>query len=269
MAFTEHEHRTLTARRAGLLACRRCARVWPAGTDRCGLCHTRLVSRDPHSLQKVWAWWVAGLLCYFPANLYPMLRTRTLFQVSEDTIIGGAVELAHHGAYGIAAVILIASVLIPVSKFIAIAYLAFSVRRGHRLPPHQRQVLYEVVEYIGRWSMVDVFVVAILASLVHLGSVASVQPGPASLTFALSVIFTMLSAQSFDPRLIWDGTAPAPEDAAQPPGAPQTETTPAAPTATPDTSADTDTDTVTNTHTDSAADTAAPPYAIAHPEPRS
>ncbi|MEQ3749223.1 MAG: paraquat-inducible protein A, partial [Celeribacter sp.] len=159
----------------------------------------------------------------------------------------------------IAAVILIASVLIPVSKFIAIAYLAFSVRRGHRLPPHQRQVLYEVVEYIGRWSMIDVFVVAILASLVHLGSVASVQPGPASLTFALSVIFTMLSAQSFDPRLIWDGTAPAPEDAAQPPNPAHVDLTQASATASPE------------ARHGSADDTAAAdpmPHAAAQTEPR-
>ena len=156
------------------------------------------------SLQRVWAWWIAGLICYVPANLYPMLVTRTLGSVTDSTIVGGAVDLAHHGAYGVAAIILIASVLIPVGKFLAIAYLALSVRRGSQVSSSRRHHLYEIVEFIGRWSMIDVFVVAILSSLVQLSFAASIRPGPAALTFALSVVFTMLSAQSFDPRLIWD-----------------------------------------------------------------
>ncbi len=194
----------LTAREAGLIGCRRCARVWPAETSHCERCGLKLVSRDTKSLQRVWAWWVAGIMAYIPANLYPMLRTRTLFRTQEDTIIGGAIELAAYGSYGIAAVILVASVGIPLAKFFAIAFLALSIRRGSAMSPGRRQGLYEIVEYIGRWSMIDVFVVAILASLVQLNVVASIAPGPASLAFALSVIFTMLSAQSFDSRMIWD-----------------------------------------------------------------
>ena len=143
-------------------------------------------------------------MCYVPANLYPMLRTRTLIKQQEDTIVGGAVELIHHGAYGIAAVILIASVAIPLGKFAAIALLAISVSRPSNLTGARLRLVHEVVEYIGRWSMIDIFVVAILSSLVQLNTLAAVQPGPASLFFALSVVFTMLSAQSFDPRLIWD-----------------------------------------------------------------
>lgn len=175
-------------------------------TQVCPTCGSRLASRDAGSLQRVWAWWIAGLMCYIPANLYPMLETRTLFTVQSSTIVGGAIELAHHGAYGIALVIFVASVLIPIGKFLAVAYLALAVNGRGPVSGPSAQKLYHVVEYIGRWSMIDVFVVAILASLVHLGNVASVQPGPASLTFALSVIFTMLSAQSFDSRLIWDST---------------------------------------------------------------
>jgi paraquat-inducible protein A len=202
----------LTAREAGYVACRRCARVWPKSAHVCGRCGTRLASRDRLSLQKVWAWWIAGVMAYIPANLYPMLETRTLFTRQEDTIIGGAIELATHGAPFVAIVILIASVLIPVGKFLAIAFLAISVGRPGAFSSRQRGILYEIVEYIGRWSMIDVFVVAILTALVQLSVVASVQPGPASLTFALSVIFTMLSAQAFDSRLIWDSAS---DDAAQ------------------------------------------------------
>ncbi len=164
------------------------------------------------SLQKVWAWWLVGLGCYIPANLYPMLETRTLVSTQSDTIVGGAVDLARHGNWGVAAIILIASVLIPVGKFVVLAGLAIGVRHGPQISEAWRHRLYEVVEYIGRWSMIDVFVVAILSALVQLQALATITPGRASLFFALSVIFTMLSAQSFDSRLIWDsaeGTRPA------------------------------------------------------------
>lgn len=194
----------LTARAAGLVACTRCARVWPKDRAECGRCGARLVSRDHKSLSRVWAWWIAGILAYIPANLYPMLVTRTLVSQSEATIVGGAFELFRYGAPGVAIIVLVASVGIPLAKFFAIAFLALSARRGSRIPAARRQQLYEIVEYIGRWSMIDVFVVAILSSLVQLNVVASIQPGIAALAFALSVIFTMLSAQAFDSRLIWD-----------------------------------------------------------------
>ena len=194
----------VTARDAGLVGCTRCTQVWPLGTETCDRCGARLVSRDPKSLSRVWGWWMAGVLCYVPANIYPMLSTRTLFTTQQNTIVGGAVELAQHGAWGIATVIFVASVLIPVGKFIAIAYLALGVGEAARISDYQRHRLYELVEFIGRWSMIDVFVVAILSSLVQLQVLAAVHPGPAALTFALSVIFTMLSAQSFDSRMIWD-----------------------------------------------------------------
>ena len=163
-----------------------------------------MVSRDPLSLQRVWAFWVMGLICYVPANLYPMLQTKTLFRVDESTIIGGAVELATHGNLGIAAIILFASVVIPLAKFWAVALLAISVKRPSSVPKRVRHLMYEVVEYIGRWSMIDIFVVAILSALVQLNTLASINPGLAAIFFALSVIFTMLSAQAFDSRLIWD-----------------------------------------------------------------
>ncbi|MCR8827893.1 paraquat-inducible protein A [Photobacterium sp. TY 1-4] len=189
------------------MACRRCSRVWPMGQARCDRCGSKLVSRDTRSLQKVWAWWIAGVIAYIPANIYPMLVTNTLVYRSENTIVGGAVEVAHHGAYGVAAIILIASVLIPVGKFLAIAFLAITAQRGTSVTPRARTHLFEIVEFIGRWSMIDVFVVAILSSLVQLSVVASIRPGPAALTFAISVICTMLSAQSFDSRLIWDAVS--------------------------------------------------------------
>lgn len=193
-----------TARQAGLVACTRCTRVWPMETERCARCGSHLRSRHTRAMQRVWAWLIVGMICYVPANFYPMLRTRTLFSTTENTIIGGAIEMVRHGNYGIAAIIIAASVFIPVGKFVAIAYLALSLKRRVKMSTPARHRLYEVVEFIGRWSMIDVFVVAILSSLVQLSVVASIHPGPAAITFALSVIFTMLSALSFDPRMIWD-----------------------------------------------------------------
>lgn len=195
---------TLTALEASLVGCQTCALAWPMGTSRCTRCGSRLVSRDPFSLQRVWGWWFAGVICYIPANTAPMLVTETLFRNEASTIVGGAVELFLHGSPLIAVVILIASIGIPVAKFLSIAFLALSTKRGASLSPAASHRLYHVVEYIGRWSMIDVFVVAILSSLVQFSSVATITPGPASLAFALSVIFTMISAQGFDSRRIWD-----------------------------------------------------------------
>ncbi len=194
----------ITARSAGLVACQRCRQVHPLETRICKRCEGRLVSRDTQSLQKVWAWLIAGMIAYIPANIYPMLLTSTLVERSESTIIGGVVELFDHGSYGIAIIVFVASVMIPVGKFVAIMYLAISVQRHSGENQHERHVAYEVVEFIGRWSMIDVFVVAILSALVQLDTIATVNPGIAAVSFALSVIFTMLSAQAFDSRLIWD-----------------------------------------------------------------
>jgi len=194
----------LTARDAGLVNCTTCGRVNPACEPACVRCCAALASRDTQSLQKVWAWWIAGIIAFVPANVYPMLKTATLGRESESTLLGGILELVHHGSIGIAFIVFFASIVIPASKFLAVAYLALSIGKSSRITAHRRHQIYEVVEFVGRWSMIDVFVVAILTALVQLGSAASIHPGIAAVSFALSVAFTMLSAQSFDARLIWD-----------------------------------------------------------------
>ncbi|MEM8537177.1 MAG: paraquat-inducible protein A [Pseudomonadota bacterium] len=173
-------------------------------TPNCKRCGGTLQSRDTQSLQKVWAWLIAGMIAYIPANTYPMLLTATLTERSESTIIGGVFELIALGSYGVAFIVFVASVVIPIGKFVAIIYLAVTVQKRSGLHKHERFVAYEVVEFIGRWSMIDVFVVAILSALVQLDTIATINPGIAAVSFALSVIFTMLAAQAFDPRLIWD-----------------------------------------------------------------
>lgn len=194
----------LTARAAGLVGCRSCGAVHPLGTGRCTRCGSPLASRDAGSLQMVWAWLIAGLIVYIPANIYPMLLTEQLGHHKESTIVGGVFDLIDHGSIGIAIIVFVASIIIPVGKFIAIGYLAWSVGRPGRMRGHRHTRLFEVVEFVGRWSMIDVFVVAILSALVQLDFAATINPGIAAVSFALSVAFTMLSAQSFDPRLIWD-----------------------------------------------------------------
>jgi paraquat-inducible protein A len=200
----------LTARDAGLAGCRDCGRVAPIGTPACPRCGAALHSRTPKSLQRVLAWLLVGLMCYIPANLLPMLKTRTLGHESDNTIVGGVFELLHHGAWDIALVVFVASVVIPISKFVVILYLVASIRFRTSLSVKARIHLYEVVEFIGRWSMIDVFVVAILTALVQLGFLASINPVTAAVFFALSVALTMLSAQALDPRLIWDSAEPEP-----------------------------------------------------------
>lgn len=195
---------TRTARSQSLVGCQRCAKVWPLGTKRCQRCGAGLSSRAYRSLAAVWFFWALGIIAYVPANIWPMLETRLLLSVSDDTIIEGAIKLFSHGSIGVAAVILLASVVIPLAKFAAIAWLALSVQYDLPSASKWRHRVYEAVEFVGRWSMIDVFVVAILSSLVQFSVLANVKAGPAAFAFALSVIFTMLSALSFDSRMIWD-----------------------------------------------------------------
>lgn len=204
MEQTKASDDVLTARDIGQIGCLHCGLVWPSGTSKCERCGSGLSSRYPGGLQRVWAWWFAGLIAYVPANLYPMLITDTLAHESASTIVGGVIELIDYHAYFVAAVVFVASVIIPSLKFFAIGYLALAVRRRTHGKTHRLHKIYEAVEFIGRWSMIDVFVVAILAALVHLGTVADIYPGIAAVSFAMTVIFTMLSALCFDPRLIWD-----------------------------------------------------------------
>jgi paraquat-inducible protein A len=193
----------LTAEQLGLVGCTECGLASAVGTTICPRCGGRLRPKATASLQAVLAWLVAGMVTYVPANLYPMLETRLLGHTTESTIVSGVLDLASHGSFGVALIVFVASVVIPIGKFIAIGYLLVVVRGQVGARAETRHRLYEVVDFIGRWSMVDVFVVAILASLVQLNFVAVIHPGIAAISFALSVAFTMLAAQAFDPRLIW------------------------------------------------------------------
>jgi len=143
------------------------------------------------------------VVLYIPANILPIMRTRFLGEETGNTILGGVLVLWEHGSYPIAAVIFIASIVVPLGKMIVLGYLCLSVQFHSSYSPVQRTRLYRVTEIVGRWSMVDVFVVAILVALIQLGNVMSIYPGMAALAFAVMVITTMIAAIAFDPRLLW------------------------------------------------------------------
>ncbi|MDB6174467.1 MAG: paraquat-inducible protein [Chthoniobacteraceae bacterium] len=158
--------------------------------------------RKPHSVQRTWALTVTAIFLYLPANLLPMMRTSGFGGGEEKTILGGVVLFWEHRAYPVAIIIFTASVVIPILKLIAIVTLCLSTRSCSQ--PRAMTRLYRLTELIGRWSMVDVFVVAVLVAVVQLGSLMSIEPGPAAVAFAGVVVVTMLAAMSFDPRLLWD-----------------------------------------------------------------
>ncbi|GAK82540.1 paraquat-inducible protein A [Vibrio ponticus] len=162
------------------------------------------------SLQKSWAYLLAAIIFYFPANLYPIMYTTSLGNETPSTIMGGVVLLWQLGSYPIALVIFIASVFIPMAKMFALAWIYWNANRPKSYVFTQaikRQKLYRLTEFIGRWSMIDIFVVAILVALVQLQNLMAITPGPASLSFAAVVILTMLSAISFDSRCIWSNAS--------------------------------------------------------------
>jgi paraquat-inducible protein A len=163
-------------------------------------------SRRPHSIQIAGSLVLAAAICYLPANLLPVLSTNTLGSTESDTIIGGVMLLYNSGSWPLALIVLVASVMIPLGKLIALGYLLVAVRRGRIRGGHDPARLYHIVEFIGRWSMLDVFVDAYTVALVQLHPLMSVVPGPGILFFAAVVVLTMLAAEYFDPRLIWDST---------------------------------------------------------------
>ena len=193
-----------TAAAQGLATCHTCCKLSPAALKRCPRCGAALHIRMTNSVARTVALGVTAAILYIPANVLPIMTTEQLGRTIDSTILGGVVLLWHHGSYPIAAVIFIASVMVPMSKMFALGALCWSVLIGHQGRPRERAVLYRVTEFVGRWSMVDVFVVAILVALIQLGGLLVILPGAAALAFCGVVIITMLAAESFDPRLIWD-----------------------------------------------------------------
>jgi paraquat-inducible protein A len=197
-----------TAAQAGLVSCEACGLLCQpasgAEPGHCPRCGARLEWRRRRSIEITWALVIAAAICYIPANLLPVLGTTTLGTTEYDTIMGGVVFLYRSGSWPLALIVLIASVMVPLGKLLALAYLLITVQRGSIASNRERTRLYRMVELIGRWSMLDVFVDTFTVALVQLSPIMSVQPGAGVAFFAAVVVLTMIAASTFDPRLIWD-----------------------------------------------------------------
>ena len=198
----------LTAMESGLYSCHICGLLSQAvpGSDvaRCARCGTRLQFRKPDSIGRTWALLIAGYILYIPANLLPVMDTGSLFRSQSDTIMSGIVYLWTSGSWPLAVIVFIASILVPAGKLLALTALTISVQRRTVWGQLQRTRLYRVVEVVGRWSMLDIYVVGLLVALVHVQSLATIKAGPGAVAFGSVVVVTMFAAMAFDPRLIWD-----------------------------------------------------------------
>lgn len=195
-----------TARELGLSVCPNCHKLNAkvTGVISCTRCGTNFHQRKQDSVRKSFAWLLASTVMFFPANLYPIMNFSALGNDDASTILGGIIYFLEIGMIPVALIIFIASFVVPLSKIVGIFILLYSVEKKSKLTPHQRTKLYRLVEFLGPWSMLDVFVVAIMAGVVQMGYITFIEPTPGVTYFALMVVFTIFSAECFDPRLIWD-----------------------------------------------------------------
>jgi len=198
----------VTAARRGLMSCGACGLLCAppkaGGNCHCPRCGAAVHVRKPHSISRTWAFLIAAYILYIPANLLPIMETRSLFGAQGDTIMSGVVFLWVSGSWPLALLVFFASIVIPMLKLLALTILTISVQRKSNWQPHQRASLYRFVELVGRWSMLDIYVATLLVALVQFKSFATIQAGPGAVAFGAVVVLTLLSANSFDPRYIWD-----------------------------------------------------------------
>lgn len=201
----------LTAAQLGMLPCHNCGTLWQDAAENaaCGCCGARLHRRKPGSLHRTWALVITAAILYIPANMLPVMETRTLLGTQEDTILSGVIYFWVSGSYGLAAIVFIASFLVPLFKIATLILITATAQRGSRWRRFERTRLYRIIEAVGRWSMLDVFVIALLAGLVRIQGLAEITAGWGIVAFGAVVVLTMLASLSFDPRLAWDGPEPA------------------------------------------------------------
>ena len=193
-----------TGLKQGLRSCTCCTAILPADMLECPRCQGRGHARRKNSLQWTLALLVTSIMLYFPANILPVMVTDFLGSKFASTILAGVILLWNEGSYPVAMVIFMASIMVPTLKMIAIGWLCWDARQPQKKDRERMHSIYEVVEFVGRWSMIDVFVISVLSALVRMGGVMNIHPDIGALMFALVVILTMLSAANFDPRLSWD-----------------------------------------------------------------
>ena len=200
-----------TALQAGLLSCDTCGLLNRPGPQphhcACARCGSALRARKAGSIARTWALLIAAYILYAPANLMPVLATGFLGMETSDTILGGAVRLWSDGAWPLALVIIVASFAVPLVKLFALTWLLLAARGLRRGNARRLTRFYRVIDSIGRWSMVDIYVCALAVGLVQFHPFATITPGPGAVAFAAVVVLTMLASRSFDPRLLWDAEA--------------------------------------------------------------
>ena len=197
----------VTGLRMGLLACTTCrATVRSIGADRslCPRCRAPLHQRKPRSIATTTALVFSAALLYIPANVLPVMNTETFFSDEDDTIMSGVISLATSGSWPLALLVFFASIVVPLLKLVAMGDILLAVARKSPRYRRQRSRLFRIVEFIGRWSMLDVFAISLLVALVQVQSLATIHVRLGALAFAAVVVLTMLAAQSFDERLLWD-----------------------------------------------------------------
>lgn len=197
---------TPTAARHGLWLCQSCQQLNRAGAGEvaCARCGTPIHARKPHSILRGWMLLALASVLYIPANLLPVMESGSIFGSQRDTILSGVVFLWRTGSWELAVIIFGASIVIPLVKLFAVGFLLATAQRRSRWEPRRRTRLHRLMSLIGRWSMVDIFVGAMLVSLVQFKTVAQIHPGPGAIAFGAVVILTMLASLSYDPRLTWD-----------------------------------------------------------------
>jgi paraquat-inducible protein A len=188
----------------GLAGCHACGKVSPESAGRCARCGSKLHIRKPYAIQRTVALLIAATALYVPANVLPIMVVSEIGGTTASTIFTGMIDFWNSGAYPIAIVIFTASLFIPIVKIVALIWLCAAASGKVHPSPKVLGKIYWFTELMGRWSMVDIFVVAILVAIVQLGAVMTVMPGPGALAFAGVVVLTMFAAMSFDPRLLWD-----------------------------------------------------------------
>jgi paraquat-inducible protein A len=202
-----------TAAEAGLANCLRCGQLsrWtdapPGAGSRCPRCEAPLSLRKPDSLRRTWALLIAGYLLYVPANVLPVMTVIYSGRGEDDTIMSGVKVLFATGQPAVAVLVLFASITVPLVKLVGLTFMALSVHHRWEWRRKDRTRLYRLIEFVGRWSMLDIFMISILVALVKLEALSTIQAGPAAIWFAGVVIVTMFAAASFDPRLMWDREA--------------------------------------------------------------
>ncbi len=197
-----------TGRALGLALCERCRLVArmppPPAQARCPRCGAPIELRKNASLSRAAAFLIAATVAYIPANLLPILSMSTVLGSESDTIMNGVVVLFRSGSWPLGVIVFVASIVVPLLKLVSMTLLILTVRRGSHWTPLQATRLYRLIDLVGRWSMLDVYVVTLLVGLVQVQSLAIIEPGAGVFAFGAVVVFTMLSVLSFDPRLIWD-----------------------------------------------------------------